>query len=527
MIPHGQNVNKSQEPPHTLVVPWKMQIPPLTPTRDHTWQPLPSSHQAQPDSTDAEDMRLEKAFHWPQGTIAILRQAFQSNLDRHTGWTEPSHLPPGAGPTPVQTAARVYKRGVGYRSDSEQPYPEAQSQGQYTIEILGPTSPVTIIRNSFVLIDQKVAGLWRLGSNQSPDLKIRLDTASCHMISVDVDEHSKSLETTAKIVTAWIRFRQNVQLQNQDTSNPPPPPQWVVIGGGILGDLGAFAAGLAGAEVNLVPTTLLAMVDACVGGKTGVNFEPFGKNQVGLFYFPRSVIVWLGWLTTLPDREWQAGTMESLKHALLHGGEQDDLLESTYQAMNAKNLTTLSGLMPKLIKVKSDIVSLDPGEQGLRAVLNFGHTLGHALEARSHRIYRTHKAHGRDFLLHGEAVGIGMIYGLLLSREVAGMTTTECDRLWKILAEAQLHGSLPTLPRLNLLLGVDSLDDPGLWPDLVKLMAGDKKNADSTIHWILLTKQGVPYQHRPNHWTTPVPEEIMLKVWELFKHKTAHTYPSG
>jgi 3-dehydroquinate synthetase len=118
-----------------------------------------------------------------------------------------------------------------------------------------------------------------------------------------------------------------------------------------------------------------------------------------------------------------------------------------------------------------------------------------------------------------------MLYALLLSREVGGMSAGECDRLWKVLSEAQLHGSLPTLPRLKLLLGVDSLDDPNLWPELLKLMGGDKKNAGSAIHWILLTKQGVPYQPSPNQWTTPVSEEILLKVWELFKHKVASTSP--
>lgn len=508
--------------PGSLVVKWQIEHPPTPPTKDHLWSDRPPIQgDMEKGKASQGDAATEANLGWPRGTLAALHMAFMSQLDRKTGWTEQGEtgekgetMPPHGALSSLGTAAQVFKRGVGYRRNLERPFHSQSSQGQYAIEILDPSSPPMTFQNSFVLIDQKVASLWRFDSLENSDRKIHVDFQTCSILALDVDEPKKSLETTGKILKFWKKIKE----KDLSEGNPLPKPHWVIIGGGILSDIGVFAAGLVGAEVTLVPTTLLAMVDACIGGKSGVNFEPYGKNQVGLFYFPRSVIVWLGWLTTLPDREWLAGAMESLKHVIIGRESSSQLLDTVNQSLQSKNLTELALLMPQLIKVKAEIVAIDPGEQGVRAVLNFGHTLGHALETRSHRIHHQNSAkNDHDFLLHGEAVGYGMLYALLLSREVAGMSPIECDRLWRVIRFAQENHSKPPLENLNKALGVNTLDDPGLWPELRKLMSGDKKNEGNGVHWILLEKQGVPFQPKPTQWTTPVADHTLEKVWEMFK----------
>jgi 3-dehydroquinate synthase len=372
-----------------------------------------------------------------------------------------------------------------------------------------------------VLVDQNVAQHWGLisGAGEGPT---QVKSAAgmplvpyewdqtCSILTIVSGEQNKTLETAVRIVKAW---RQHLESQKDRDS----APYLFVIGGGLLGDIAAFAAGLVGAPVTLVPTTLLAMVDACVGGKTGVNFNPFGKNQVGLFYFPQEVNVWSGWLKTLPIREWRSGIMECLKHALLvSSGPGQPLFVKIEEIINTYSLAEVNDSLLDIIKVKSDVVGKDPGEKGERAILNFGHTLGHALEAKSHlKAERTANPFS-PHLLHGEAVGLGMLFALELSQIVCGLVKSEANYLNRLIKKGLSFGRELKSADILAMLGATSWDDPDLWSDLVQMMSGDKKNQGMSIHWVLIRGIGQPFQPQPDQWTTAVDLTTMKKAWEQF-----------
>ena len=200
----------------------------------------------------------------------------------------------------------------------------------------------------------------------------------------------------------------------------------LTFGGGMVGDLGGFVAAtwLRGISFVQVPTTLLAAVDASVGGKTGVN-HPSGKNLIGAFHQPRAVVIDLDFLATLEQRDLAAGLAESVKHALIRDGEFFEWHEQHADAITAREPDVLAELIARNCQIKADVVSRDEREQGLRAILNFGHTVGHAIE---HLL-------GYE-LRHGECVALGMIAVNeltcargLLDRQIADRTRRLLDRL--------------------------------------------------------------------------------------------------
>ncbi|MGD0548015.1 MAG: 3-dehydroquinate synthase family protein, partial [Terracidiphilus sp.] len=174
----------------------------------------------------------------------------------------------------------------------------------------------------------------------------------------------------------------------------------IAFGGGIVGDVGGFVASIfmRGIPYIQVPTTLLAQVDSSVGGKTGVNL-PEGKNLVGSFYHPLAVFADIGVLATLPDRELRAGLMESVKAGIIRDRALTRFMEEHADEVLARDSKALEKVIAASIRMKAGVVNLDEHESGLRMILNFGHTVGHALEQATH--YK--------LLLHGEAVGWGMI----------------------------------------------------------------------------------------------------------------------
>jgi 3-dehydroquinate synthase len=175
----------------------------------------------------------------------------------------------------------------------------------------------------------------------------------------------------------------------------------VAIGGGVTGDLAGFVAATyaRGLRFVQVPTTLLSMVDSSVGGKTGIN-HPRGKNLIGAFHQPIGVLIDLTTLTTLPDREYRSGLAEVVKYGVILDHEFFDYLEKNVEGLNARTPEVLRHVVARSCELKADVVRQDEYETtGLRAVLNYGHTFGHAFEALS----------GYGGLLHGEAVSIGMI----------------------------------------------------------------------------------------------------------------------
>ena len=203
----------------------------------------------------------------------------------------------------------------------------------------------------------------------------------------------------------------------------------VALGGGVVGDLAGFVAAtyLRGIPFVQVPTTLLAQVDSSVGGKTGVNLKA-GKNLVGAFYQPRLVLCDLDTLKTLPKREFRAGLAEVIKYGIIYDEPLFRRLERDLPKLLARKPAVLAPVIARCCEIKADVVGQDETESGLRAILNFGHTIGHALEAIS--------SYGK--YLHGEAISIGQIAAAQLSCELTGLPTHHATRITALFKRAGL-----------------------------------------------------------------------------------------
>jgi 3-dehydroquinate synthase len=198
----------------------------------------------------------------------------------------------------------------------------------------------------------------------------------------------------------------------------------VALGGGVVGDLAGFVAAtfLRGIAFSQAPTTLLAMVDSSVGGKTGVNL-PEGKNLVGAFYQPCEVLADVTTLATLPEREYLSGLAEVVKYGVIWDAVLFERLEREADALRAREPVVVEEVVARCCEIKAEVVRLDEKETGVRAILNFGHTFGHALES----------ACGYGSLLHGEAVSIGMVFAARLSQRSRGFGAGEAERLIALL----------------------------------------------------------------------------------------------
>src|SRR5262245_21750300 len=203
----------------------------------------------------------------------------------------------------------------------------------------------------------------------------------------------------------------------------------VALGGGVVGDLAGFVAAtyLRGIAFVQVPTTLLAQVDSSVGGKVGVNLKA-GKHLVGSFYQPRLVLCDLNSLATLPVRELRAGLAEVIKYGIIYDAALFQRLERDLPKLLRRNANTLVAVVARCCEIKAEVVRQDETESGLRAILNFGHTLGHALEAISH--------YGK--YLHGEAISIGQVAAAGLSKQVLGLPEEHVGRITRLLKQAGL-----------------------------------------------------------------------------------------
>ena len=208
----------------------------------------------------------------------------------------------------------------------------------------------------------------------------------------------------------------------------------VALGGGVVGDLAGFVAAtyLRGIPFVQVPTTLLAQVDSSVGGKVGVNL-PAGKNLVGAFYQPKLVLCDLDTLATLPRREFRAGLAEVIKYGIIYDAQLFERLERRLTLVLDQNARELEELVARCCEIKAEVVGQDETESGLRAILNFGHTIGHALEAISH--------YGK--YLHGEAISVGQVAAARISAKVLGLPEAEADRIEKLFRRAGLPTHVP------------------------------------------------------------------------------------
>jgi 3-dehydroquinate synthase len=239
----------------------------------------------------------------------------------------------------------------------------------------------------------------------------------------------------------------------------------VALGGGVIGDIAGFAAAIyqRGIPFVQVPTTLLAQVDSSVGGKTGIN-HPLGKNMIGAFWQPRAVLIDTSVLLTLPERELRAGLAEVIKYGAIRDAEFLAWLEANVRALLAKDADALSHAVLRSCEIKAGIVAADERETGERALLNFGHTFGHAIET----------AQGYGAWLHGEAVAAGMVCAARLSQRVCGLGDDEAQRLAKLIAAAEL----PTAP-------------PAIAADRwLALMERDKKVQSGVLRFVLLERLG-------------------------------------
>lgn len=239
----------------------------------------------------------------------------------------------------------------------------------------------------------------------------------------------------------------------------------IALGGGVIGDLTGFAAAtyMRGVPFIQVPTTLLAQVDSSVGGKTGIN-HPLGKNMIGAFYQPQAVIADTTTLNTLPDRELSAGLAEVIKHGAIIDPAFFDWIESNIGRLLGRDPAALAYAVQRSCEIKADVVRQDEREGGLRAILNFGHTFGHAIEA----------GLGYGEWLHGEAVGCGMVMAADLSHRLGFIDAAARERLVALVKAARLPVVAPDL-------GIER------W---LELMQVDKKNEGGQIKFILLKPLG-------------------------------------
>ena len=214
----------------------------------------------------------------------------------------------------------------------------------------------------------------------------------------------------------------------------------VALGGGVIGDAAGFVAAIyqRGVPFVQIPTTVLSMVDSSVGGKTGVNLVPEAKNVIGAFHQPRLVIADIKTLKTLPKREWNSGFAEIIKHAAIRDAKMFEEIEKV-----ASRKGDLAALIARNVAIKASIVEVDEHEtSGMRALLNFGHTIGHGIEA----------AAGYGKLLHGEAISLGIVAAARLSVHESGLEQAEADRISEMLARFELPVRLPKTLRTAAIL---------------------------------------------------------------------------
>ena len=259
----------------------------------------------------------------------------------------------------------------------------------------------------------------------------------------------------------------------------------LALGGGVVGDVAGFLASvfMRGIPVVQIPTTLLAQVDSAIGGKTGVNLKS-GKNLLGTFYQPRAVLADPDVLATLPEREYRSGLFEAMKYGVIRNAAIFELMESERDGLLRRDGALLERLITECIRVKAGVVSADEREGGERRILNFGHTIGHALEAETN--YKQ--------FLHGEAVGWGMI-----AATVIGVRTsvTDAKSAKRIVGLVRAYGPLPKV-------GVSS-------KRIARRLLSDKKTVGGVPHFVLPTAIGkVEIVNR-------VPERVVIAALEEIK----------
>ncbi len=288
------------------------------------------------------------------------------------------------------------------------------------------------------------------------DIEASLDTQNIRfdVVILNDGEQYKTIDSVMKIIETLLTQRHDRQTT------------LIALGGGVVGDITGFAAAIYQRGVNFIqiPTTLLSQVDSSVGGKTGVN-HPSGKNMIGAFYQPQCVIIDIATLNTLPDRELSAGLAEVIKYGLIYDEALFDWLEQNIKQLISRNNDIIAEAILVSCQTKAIIVQQDERESGIRAILNLGHTFGHAIEAEM----------GYGNWLHGEAVATGMVMAIDLSQRLGKIDGSIKERLVSLLEQCALPVKSPSEITVE---------------RYMQAMTIDKKAVNGSIKFVLLKKLG-------------------------------------
>ena len=336
------------------------------------------------------------------------------------------------------------------------------------MDTLGPRcSEVGLKGKCLIITDENVGGLYAKTAKRS------LEAAgfSAALETLPAGEQTKCGEQVFKLYSRCVE----AGLDRKSFI--------VALGGGVMGDLAGYVAAtyLRGIPFVQVPTSLLAMVDSSLGGKTGVNL-PEGKNLVGAFYQPELVLADLETLRTLPQREYRAGLAEVVKYGIIYDAPFFALLEENIAPLaDVENTELLAKVVGRCCEIKAEVVAQDEREGGLRAILNFGHTAGHALE----------KVAGYGEYVHGEGVAIGSVFAARASVALTGLAQAECDRIEQLFANLGLPVRAPEYG----------------WADLRAALSVDKKTVGGMPKLVLASAIGAV------SFGEEVPEELMETIW--------------
>ena len=328
-----------------------------------------------------------------------------------------------------------------------------KGESKYDIHIFNKKIPKNIL-NKFLSKKNKVLIITDSGVPKQylKNLEKDINTKNKYFLVLAKGEKSKSFKSYQKILNKLIELK-------FDRSD-----YLVALGGGVIGDVTGFAASsyLRGIGYIQIPTTLLSQVDSSVGGKTAVNLAQ-GKNLIGAFYNPKLVLISTSFLKTLSDKEYKSGLGEVVKYSLIGNKKLKKIIEDQSQLIVDKDESTLKAIIEESIKTKSKIVTKDEKESGIRAILNFGHTFGHAIEAYNN--YRN--------ITHGAAITLGMVIASKLSFYEGHIKDYQLDNIINMIES----------------IGLNTDHSKYNYSKLKKYMASDKKVKDGKLNIILIDKK--------------------------------------
>ena len=328
-----------------------------------------------------------------------------------------------------------------------------KGESKYNIHITNKKIPKNVL-NNFLSTKNKVLIITDSGVPKQylKNIKKDIKTRNQYSLVLDKGEISKSFKSYQKILNKLVELK-------FDRSD-----YLIALGGGVIGDVTGFAASsyLRGISYIQIPTTLLSQVDSSVGGKTAINL-PQGKNLVGAFYNPRLVLVSTSFLKTLSDKEYKSGLGEIVKISLIGNKKLKKIIEDQSQLIVDKDESILKVIIEESIKTKSKIVTKDEKESGIRAILNFGHTFGHAIEA-----YNNYKN-----ITHGAAITLGMVIASKLSFYEGYIKDYQLDNIMNMIESLELNTDHSKYS----------------YSKIKKYMASDKKVKDGKLNLILIDKK--------------------------------------